>query len=68
MHVLIRYTRLLKEQAFEIENTTLKIKIKELEQTLHEKECEIRELKQQITHYSQAYRNICAFSTYREKE
>ncbi|MEI4617531.1 hypothetical protein [Bacillus cereus] len=56
-----------KEQAFEMENTTLKIKIKELEQTLHEKECEIRELKQQITHYSQAYRNICASSTYREK-
>ncbi|HDR4604160.1 MULTISPECIES: hypothetical protein [Bacillus] len=34
---------------------------------MHEKGCEIRELKQQITHYSQAYRNICASSTYGEK-
>ncbi|WP_257143171.1 hypothetical protein [Bacillus cereus] len=53
-----------KEQMFEAENVKFKIKIKELEQTLREKNLEIKELKQQVIHYSQAYRNICVSSTY----
>ncbi|MES5846005.1 MULTISPECIES: hypothetical protein [Bacillales] len=56
-----------KEQTFESENVEFKVKIKELEQTLREKDGEIKELKQQVIHYSQAYRNICVSSTYGEK-
>lgn len=56
-----------KERTFESENVGFKVKIKELEQTLREKDREIKELKQQVIHYSQAYRNICVASTYGEK-
>ncbi|HHY2674436.1 TPA: hypothetical protein ACV439_002310 [Bacillus toyonensis] len=56
-----------KERTFESENIGFKVKIKELEQTLREKDREIKELKQQVIHYSQVYRNICASSTYGEK-
>lgn len=56
-----------KERTFESENVGFKVKIKELEQTLREKDREIKELKQQVIHYSQAYRNICVSSTYGEK-
>ncbi|KAB2397338.1 hypothetical protein F8171_06645 [Bacillus cereus] len=56
-----------KERTFESENVRFKVKIKELEQTLREKDREIKELKQQVIHYSQAYRNICVSSTYGEK-
>lgn len=56
-----------KERTFESENVGFKVKIKELEQTLREKDREIKKLKQQVIHYSQAYRNICVSSTYGEK-
>ncbi|QHV47532.1 hypothetical protein C1N66_31510 (plasmid) [Bacillus cereus] len=56
-----------KERTFESENVEFKVKIKELEQMLREKDREIKELKQQVIHYSQAYRNICVSSTYGEK-